>query len=85
MKDSLVDKRGRLTKVARVAIRNQFGAALPYLERVRQLDPNRKTVDWTIPLYQIYFVLEDKDKVDQLEPLLRQNEDQMGEDKGTKK
>lgn len=85
MKDSLVDKRGRLTKVARVAIRNQFGAALPYLERVRQLDPNRKTVDWAIPLYQIYFVLEDKDKVDQLGPLLRQNEDQMGEDKETKK
>ena len=75
MKDSLVDKRGRLTKVARVAIRNQFGAALPYLERVRQLDPNRKMVDWAIPLYQIYFVLEDKDKIDQLEPLLRQNED----------
>ena len=30
-------------------------------------------------------LLEDKDKVDQLEPLLRQNEDQMGEDKETKK
>ena len=84
MKDSLVDNRGRLTKPARVKIRSVFAAALPYLERARRLDPDRKTVDWAAPLYQIYFVLEDKNKTAQLKPLLRQGDERQEANKGKK-
>ena len=31
-----------------------------YLERAKELDPVRHTVDWAPPLYQIYYALNDK-------------------------
>ena len=31
-----------------------------YLERAKELDPARHTVDWAPPLYQIYYALNDK-------------------------
>ncbi len=48
-----------------------YAQARNYLERVRVMDPRREQVDWVTPLHQIYVVLGDKIKADELSPLLR--------------
>lgn len=51
-------------------IMNYYADARTYMERVRHLDPKRKKVDWVTPLYNIYRVLGEKVKADELEPLV---------------
>lgn len=50
---------------------NLYAQARNYLERVRSMDPRREKVDWVTPLHQIYVVLGDKIKADELSPLVR--------------
>ncbi len=71
MKDTLVDSRGRLTKSERVLIRQVIANARHYLEKVSQLDADRKVVDWAPPLYQVYYVLNEKEKARKLKPLMK--------------
>ena len=71
MKDTLVDSRGRLTKSERVLIRRVIANARDYLEKVRLLGVDRKVVDWVPPLYQVYYVLNEKEKAKKLKPLMK--------------
>lgn len=41
-----------------------------YLERTQELDPNRHTVDWAPPLYQIYYALNDE-RADYIKKLIK--------------
>ena len=34
-----------------------YQESLPYLEKAKQLDPNRDKANWSYPLYQCYYVL----------------------------
>jgi hypothetical protein len=38
-----------------------------YLEKTRELDPNRETTNWSYPLYRIYYAIGDKAKMAELE------------------
>lgn len=51
-------------------IKSAFTKAKEYLEKVRTLDPRRKKVDWVKPLYMVYYTLGEKEKADELEPLV---------------
>ena len=46
--------------------------AKPYLEKVRELDPDHEQVNWVYALYQLYYNLGDKAKADELEKMLNQ-------------
>lgn len=41
------------------------------LEKVREMDPHRKEVDWVTPLYHIYIIVGDEAKADELRPLVK--------------
>lgn len=51
-------------------VNNLYAQARNYLERVREKDPHRKTVDWVKTLYNIYVILGDKIKAEELEPVV---------------
>jgi Flp pilus assembly protein TadD len=71
MKDQLADKKtGGLTKENADKVKAILQEALPYLERVKELDPSREKVNWAYPLYQIYYSLGDKAKSDEMEKLV---------------
>lgn len=57
LKDSLVDNRGRLSKSNRAIVRENFNKAKTYLEKVKDNDPEEKTLKWRKPLYQAYYAL----------------------------
>lgn len=40
-----------------VAAKALYQQSLPYLEKAKQLDPNRDRANWTYPLYQCYYAL----------------------------
>ena len=42
-----------------------------YFERVKAMDPHRDKVDWVTPLYQVYRILGDNIKADELQPLVK--------------
>lgn len=51
-------------------IRTSFTDAKTYLEKARAMDPHRKKVDWVTALYMVYYTLGEKEKADELEPLV---------------
>lgn len=71
LKDQLADKRtGMLTKENVEKVKNVLGEAKGYLEKVREQDPDREQVNWAYALYQVYYSLQEEDKVKELEPLI---------------
>ena len=71
LKDKLADKNtGGLTKVNADKVKEILNQALPFLERAKELDPDREKVKWAYPLYQIYYSLGDKAKSDEMEALV---------------
>ena len=73
MKDELADKKtGMLTKVNADKVKAVLQEAKPYLEKVRELDPDHEQVNWVYALYQLYYNLGDKAKADELEKMLNQ-------------
>ena len=71
LKDQLADKRtGGLTKDNADKVKVILQESLTYLERVKDLDPDREKVNWAYPLYQIYYSLGDKAKSDEMEKLV---------------
>lgn len=71
MKDKLADKNtGGLTTENANKVKEVLAEALVYLERAKEIDPDRKSVNWAYPLYQIYYNLGDTEKSSEMEKLL---------------
>lgn len=71
LKDKLADKKtGGLTQANAKKVTDILKEALTYLEKARELDPNREKVNWAYPLYQIYYSLKDNAKAAEMEKLL---------------
>ncbi len=74
LKDSLADKStGKLTVENANKVKAILADAKVYLEKSKELDPNREKVNWAYPLYQIYYQLGDKAKSAEMEALLGNN------------
>lgn len=71
LKDKLADKRtGGLTPANATKVKAILADAKIYLEKSKEIDPNREKVNWAYPLYQIYYSLGDKVKAAEMEKLL---------------
>ena len=71
LKDKLADKNtGGLTKANADKVKAILHDAREYLERSKELDPDREKVNWAYPLYQIYYSLGNKAKSDEMEKLV---------------
>ena len=71
LKDKLADKNtGGLTKDNAEKVKVILQEALTFLERSKEIDPDREKVNWAYPLYQIYYSLGDKAKSDEMEALV---------------
>lgn len=71
LKDQLADKKtGGLTKENADKVKAVLGEALKFLERAKEIDPDREKVNWAYPLYQIYYSLGDTQKSDEMEKLV---------------
>ena len=71
LKDKLADKNtGGLTKANADKVKAILSDSKEYLERAKELDPDREKVNWAYPLYQIYYSLGDKAKSDEMEKLV---------------
>lgn len=71
LKDKLADKNtGGLTKANADKVKAILNDALSFLERAKELDPDREKVNWAYPLYQIYYSLGNKAKSDEMEALV---------------
>ena len=71
LKDQLADKNtGGLTKANADKVKEILNEAKSFLERSKELDPDREKVNWAYPLYQIYYSIGDKAKSDEMEKLV---------------
>lgn len=70
LNDSLKDEKGHLKRDEAKRVKDVLADARAYLEKARQLDPERNRVDWAKPLYQVYYALKDK-QAEELKGLLR--------------
>lgn len=60
IKDSIQTDHKRLKSEEKDSIESLFRESAKWLEKAQTLDPERKIVDWKVPLYQVYYVLKDK-------------------------
>lgn len=68
LNDELMDKKTMgLTNENAEKVKNVLREALTYLEKTRELDPNRESTNWAYPLYRIYYSLGNKAKMAELE------------------
>ena len=71
LKDQLSDKKtGGLTTANADKVKAVLSESLTFLERAKELDPEREKVNWAYPLYQIYYSLGDKAKSEEMEKLV---------------
>ncbi len=71
LKDQLADKNtGNLTKANADKVKAILAEAKDFLERSKQLDPDREKVNWAYPLYQIYYSLGDQANAAEMEKLV---------------
>ena len=70
LNDQLMDKKTMgLSKENAEKVKSVLRDALVYLEKTRELDPERAATNWAYPLYRIYYSLEDKAKMAELEAI----------------
>lgn len=70
MNDQLADKKtGGLTKENADKVKAVLADAQTFLERARELDGDQDKVKWAYPLYRIYYSLQLKDKMAELEAI----------------
>ncbi len=70
LNEKLADKNtGSLTNENAEKVKAELKAALSFLERARELDPNREKVNWAYPLYRIYYSMQNKEKMAELEAI----------------
>lgn len=71
LNEKLADKNtGGLTDANAEKVKAILRESQKYMEKARELDPNRETVNWAYPLYQIYYSLGDNAKTAEMEGLL---------------
>ena len=70
LQDELMDKKSmNISKENLEKVKAVLRDAQVYLEKTRELDPNRETTHWVYPLYRIYYTLGDKAKMAELEAI----------------
>ena len=70
MNDELTDKKTmRISNENAEKVKDQLREAMKYLEKTRELDPNHEQARWPYPLYRIYYTLDMKDKMAELEAI----------------
>ena len=70
LNEQLADKKtGGLTKENAEKVKAVLAEALTFMERARELDPNREKVNWAYPLYRIYYSMQNKEKMAELEAI----------------
>lgn len=70
LNDQLMDKKTMgLSKENADKVKNVLKDALVYMEKTRELDPNQENTRWAYPLYRIYYSLQDKAKMAELEAI----------------
>ncbi len=70
LQDELMDKKTmNISKENKEKVTAVLRQAQGYLEKTRELDPNRETTNWTYPLYRIYYATGDKAKMAELEAI----------------
>ena len=70
LNDQLMDKKTMgLTKENAEKVKAVLRDAQVYLEKTRELDPDQKDTRWAYPLYRIYYSLENKEKMAELEKI----------------
>ena len=57
MKDKFADSKGYMSTESLNKIKAVLKQAEPVLEKVKELDPDKKQAPWTYPLYQVYYAL----------------------------
>lgn len=73
VKDKLADKStGKLTVANVKKVNGILEEAKTYLLKAKELDPERKTVNWAYALYQVYYSLKDTANANAMEKLLNQ-------------
>ncbi len=73
VKDKLADKRtGGLTPANAAKVKSLLEEAKTYLLKAKELDPERKTVNWAYALYQVYYSLKDTANANAMEKLLNE-------------
>lgn len=77
LNEELTDKKtGGLTNANAEKVKAVLREAQGYLEKARELDPDREKVNWAYPLYRIYYSLKNKEKMAEIEavdPSLKQD------------
>ena len=70
LNDQLMDKKTMgLTPENLAKVKAVLADAQVYLEKTRQLDPDQLQTKWAYPLYRIYYSLQNKDKMKELEAI----------------
>ena len=70
LNEQLMDKKTmRISNENAEKVKDVLREAKKYLERTKELDPNRESARWTYPLYRIYYSLDMKDKMAELEAI----------------
>ena len=70
LNDQLTDKKTmRISNENAEKVKDVLREAQKYLEKTRELDPNHEQARWTYPLYRIYYTLDMKDKMAELEAI----------------
>ena len=70
LNDQLMDKKTmRLSKENDNKVKEVLKEELTFMERARELDPNREKVNWAYPLYRIYYTMQNKEKMAELEAI----------------
>jgi len=57
LSDQLADKNGMITKENAEKIKAAYAESIPYLEKARQVDPDRQRANWVYPLYSAYYAV----------------------------
>lgn len=70
LNDQLMDKKTMtLSNANAEKVKDVLREAQTYLEKTRELDPNQQETRWMYPLYRIYYTLQNKEKMAELEAL----------------
>ena len=70
LQDELMDKRTmNISNENLEKVKAVLKEALVYLEKTRELDPEREKTNWAYPLYRIYYSLKDQAKMAELEAI----------------
>ena len=70
LQDELMDKKSmNISNENLEKVKAVLKEALVYLEKTRELDPEREKTNWAYPLYRIYYSLKDQAKMKELEAI----------------